>query len=155
MQVRRGGDCSKSNAEPMSMILALPVRLSMMFDGFRSPWTMPSRCRAASAGQAVADDGDGDARLQPRLHRPGRDDHLVDVVPALAARRAPEPFEHVAGQQPAQVVAVDPFHLHHADAAAVHPVVDVQQVVLLDLGDAGGDLGHPAPSPRRTTARLS
>ena len=48
------------------------------------------------------------------------------------------------GQQPAQVVAVDPFHLHHADAAAIDPVVDVEQVVLLDLGHAGGDLGHAA-----------
>ncbi len=35
----------------MSTILALPVRLSMMFDGFRSPWTMPSRCSAASAAR--------------------------------------------------------------------------------------------------------
>ena len=80
----------------------------------------------------------------PRLHRPGGDDHLVDVVPALVADAGFEPFEHLAGQQPGKVVAVDPFHLHHADAAAVDPVVNVEQVVLLDLGHAGGDLGHPA-----------
>ena len=52
--------------------------------------------------------------------------------------------EHLAGQQAAQVVAVDPFHLHHADAGAIDPVVDVEEIVLLDLGDVGGDLGHAA-----------
>ena len=35
----------------MLTILALPVRLIMMFEGFRSPWTMPSRCRAAKAAR--------------------------------------------------------------------------------------------------------
>ena len=47
-------------------------------------------------------------------------------------------------QQPGEVEAVDPFHFHHADAAAVHPIVNVEQIVLLDLRHAGGDLGHPA-----------
>ena len=32
----------------MSMIFALPVRLTMMFDGLMSPWTISSRCSAAS-----------------------------------------------------------------------------------------------------------
>ncbi len=114
-----------------------------MFDGFMSPWTMPSRCRAANAARQSRHDGDGDARLQTRLHRPGGDDHLIDVVPPLVAHVGFQPLEHFVGQQPGEVVAVDPFHFHHADAAAVHPIVNVEQIVLLDLGHAGGHLGHP------------
>jgi len=95
-------------------------------------------------GQAVADDGDGDARLDTRLHRPGGYDHLVDIVPSFDAYVALEPFEHLARQEAREVEAVDPLHLHHANAAAIHPVVDVEQIVLLDLGDAGGHLRHPA-----------
>ena len=45
--MRRGTLDRRSMAEPMSMSLALPVRLSMMLEGLTSPWTMPSRCRAA------------------------------------------------------------------------------------------------------------
>ena len=53
-------------------------------------------------------------------------------------------LQHRVGQQTAEVVAVDPFHFHEADAVAIDPVVYVQQVVLLDLGDLGGHVGHAA-----------
>ena len=51
VQLRPRGAASTSKAEPMSMILALPVRLSMMFEGLMSPCTMPSRCSAANAAR--------------------------------------------------------------------------------------------------------
>ena len=101
----------------------------------------PLAMQGCQRGQAVADNGDGDPRLQPRLHRTGRDDHLVDVLPPPRADALLDLLEHLLGQQAAQVVAVDPFHLHDADAEAVDPVLHVQEVVLLDLGDVGGDLG--------------
>ena len=44
----------------------------------------------------------------------------------------------------AEVVAVDPFHFHQADAIAIDPVMHVQQVVLLDLGDVRGHDRHAA-----------
>ena len=137
----------------MSTIFALPVRLSMMFDGFMSPWTIPSRCSAARAARHSRTIGIGDARLEPRLHRPGGHDHVVHVLPAAIAHPLARALEHLARQQPAQIVAVDPLHLHDADAVAIDEVVHVQQVVLLDLGHAGGDLGDAAPSPRRSRGR--
>ena len=144
MQVRRAGGLSISKAEPISTIFALPVRLSMMFDGFMSPWTMPSRCSAANAARQSRTM----AMAMPGFSR-GCIGPAVTITSLMYFQRfgvdaAPAALEHLAGQQAAQVVAVDPFHLHHADAAAIDPVVDVQQVVLLDLGHAGGHLGHAA-----------
>ena len=84
-------------AEPMSMIFALPVRLTMMFDGLMSPCTISSRCSAASAGQALADDRHGHARLEPNPPLPGGGDHVVDVVPAAVAARAPRARSSISG----------------------------------------------------------
>ena len=144
MQVRIGGRLSSSNAEPMSTIFALPVRLIMMFEGFMSPWTMPSRCSAASAARQSR----MMAMAMPGLSRGWTGPAVTITSLMYFHRRLLTPLadvvEHPVVQQPVQVVAVDPFHLHHADAVAVDPVVDVQQVVLLDLGDVGGDLGDAA-----------
>ena len=106
--------------------------------------------QGGQGGQAVADDGDGHARLHPRLQRAGGDDHLVDVFPAAVAHAVANPLEHVGHQQPGQVVAVDPLHHHHADAVAIDEVIDVEQIVVLNLGDAGGRAGRRGASPRRS-----
>ncbi len=126
----------------MSMILALPVRLSMMFEGFRSPWTMPSRCRAASAARHsrttwMATPGLSRGCTGPRVTITSFRCSQRLMLDALVGA-----VEHIVGHQLGQVVAVDPLHFHHADPAALDEVVDVEQVVLLDLGHAHRDVGN-------------
>ena len=90
------GALVSSNAEPMSTILALPVRLSMMFDGLMSPCTMPSRCSAASAARHSRTT----AIAMPGFSRgcigPGGDDHVVQIFPAAIAHALARPLEHLA-----------------------------------------------------------
>ena len=88
-------------------------------------------------------DRHGHTRLQPGLHGAGRHDNVVQIIPAAVAHPVARPFEHLTGQQPAQVVAVDPFHLHDADAIPIDEILHVEQVVLLDLGDPGRRFGNP------------
>ena len=102
MQVRWTGRLFSSKAEPMSTILALPVRLSMMFDGLRSLCTMPSRCSAASAARhsritAMATPGLSRGCIGPVGH-----DHVVQIFPAAVAHPLPRAVEHFAGQQVAR-----------------------------------------------------
>ncbi len=93
--------------------------------------------------QAIANDGDGNARLQSRLHRTGRHDYLVDVRPPPLAHAPVNVLQHLPRQQPAQVVSVDPLHFHDADAVVLDPIVYVEKVVLLNLGDVGRHVGDP------------
>ena len=81
-------------------------------------------------------------RLEPRLDPAGRDDHVVEILPALIAHPVTRPLEHRRREQALEIVAVDPLHLHQADAVVLDEVVDVDQVVLLDLRDPDGDAGH-------------
>ena len=50
--------------------------------------------------------------------------------------------DHLGHHQTPQVVAINPFHFHHANAMAVDEVVNVDQIVLLNLSDAHRDAGH-------------
>jgi hypothetical protein len=50
--------------------------------------------------------------------------------------------KHVGGEQAGKVIAVDPLHDHHANAVTIDEVIDVEQIVVLDLGDAGRGAGH-------------
>jgi len=99
---------------------------------------------SGQGGKTVANDGNGDARLDAGLDGSVSDNDPVDIRPAAVADARLEPLEHAVAEQVAEIVAVDPFHLHHSDATAVDPVVDVEEVVLLDFGDARGDRGHAA-----------
>ena len=94
-------------------------------------------------GQALANDRNRDARLQPSARLAGGRDHIIDVVPALLTDAGLGPPEHARREQRIEVVAVDPFHLEHADAAALDEVLHVEQIVVLDLGDLRADGGHP------------
>ena len=72
-----------------------------------------------------------------------RGDHVIDVVPPLLADARLGPLEHARREQRIEIVAVDPFHLEHADAAALDEVLHVEQIIVLNLGDPRADLGHP------------
>ena len=143
MQVRRGG--ALLEIERRTQIDDLGVAGPLEHDVRRLQVAVDDafavQCRQGR--QAIADNRNRNARLQTRLHRPVRDDHLVDVLKTLLAYPVLQPLEHLARQQPREIVAVHPFHLHHADAAAVHPVMNVQQIVLLDQGHPAGNRGHP------------
>jgi hypothetical protein len=88
----------------------------MKFEGLTSPCTIPSRCRA--------DGADGPSRSTampiPGLSR-GRDDHAVEMDPAIVASPLARQPEHPWHQQASQVVPVDPLYLRHADAPPVRP----------------------------------
>ena len=98
------------------------------------------RCQAR---QGLADDRDRDPRLEARLLRAGGDDAIVEVAEALVGDAGPGLLEDLGSEQPREVVAVDPLHLHDADPPLLDEVVDVEEVVLLDQGDAGRHLGNP------------
>ncbi len=86
----------------------------------------------------------GDARLEARLDRPRGENHAVDVLQALRADAFARPLQRLRSEETAQVVAVEPFHLHDANAILRKEVVDVEEIVVLDQGDAGRDLGDAA-----------
>ncbi len=98
---------------------------------------------ARRARQTFANDRDGHPRLEARLHGTGGDDDVVQVRPAFRRDAFARPVEDTAAEEMAQVVAVDPLHLHHADAVAIDKVLDIEQVVLLDLRDTRGHRCHP------------
>ncbi len=95
-------------------------------------------------GQAVAQHADGHARLEARLGRAIGEDDALHVFPPLRADVIARPLQDLSREEDAQVVAVQPFHLHHADVILREEVVNMQQVVVLNAGHAGGDLGHTA-----------
>ena len=95
--------------------------------------------------QALPHDSDGNPRLEPRLSWAGCHDHVVEIGPPLRRHRPLRSFEHFWGEQPRQVVAIDPFHLHQTNPPLLNKVVYVEQIVLLDLSDSGrhcSDSGH-------------
>ena len=127
----------------MSIIFALPVRLTMMFDGLMSPCTISSRCSAASPARhsRMID------TATPGLNRV-RVSVGVAITRLMYSQRLWLTFlrarTSMSGcEQHVEVVAVDPFHLLDADAAPLDEILHVEQVVVLNLGDAAGDRRHP------------
>ena len=73
---------------------------------------------------------------------PRGDHHLVEVLPAFLADFGPQQIEGGRRHQVPQIVSLDPFHDHAADAAVLHPILHGEQVVLLNLGHAMADPAH-------------
>ena len=104
---------------------------------------IPGAVQRRQPGQAIAEKSDGDSRHEPGLRRPRRHDNTVDILPALGADLVAGPVEHSLREHFAQVVTVEPFHLHHANPAPFDEVMDVNDVVALDQRHASADLPHP------------
>ena len=72
---------------------------------------------------------------------PRRHDHVIEIRPALRPDPLLSPRQDAGREEPAEVIAVDPLHLHDPDAVRGDEVLDVEQVILLDLR-------HPGRHPR-------
>ena len=79
------------------MSLALPVRLSIMFDGLTSPCTIPSRCKADSAARQSRSTAMATPGLSRGCTAPAGDDHVVEIVPAVVVH----PVTRALGASPA------------------------------------------------------
>src|SRR5690606_14908591 len=94
------------------------------------------------SGQHLAHNGHRHPRLEARPGRAIGDNHAMDVLPSLPAHALACPLEHGRGKQDVEVVAIDPLHFENTYAIAFDEVLDVEQVVVLNLGDLATHLGH-------------
>ena len=81
-------------------------------------------------------------RFESGLHRARCHDDVIDKFPTPRTDPLSRSIQHLSSEQLAEVVPIDPLHLHHADAIAIDEVMDIQQIILLDLCDLRGNPRH-------------
>ncbi len=98
--------------------------------------------QGCQSGQAVPQDGHGHTGPDTGLHWTGGDDDSIEILPPPSAEPTVNQIQHIVVQHAAEVISVDPLHRHHSNAIAVDEIVHVQQIILLNLRDAGSHPSH-------------